>query len=60
MRQLLQTISLAFAVILSGQSPATAGELLFGKDNEWVVFKGPIILDEIDDILSQIDEKNQN
>ena len=57
MRQLLQTISLAFAVILSGQSPATAGELLFGKDNEWVVFKGPIILDEIDDILSQIDEK---
>lgn len=57
MRQLLQTISLAFAVILSGQSPATAGELLFGKDNEWVVFKGPIVLDEIDDILSQIDEK---
>ena len=57
MRQLLQTISLAFAVILSGQSPATAGELLFGKDKKWVVFKGPIILDEIDDILSQIDEK---
>ena len=57
MRQLLQTISLAFAVILSGQSPATAGELLFGKDNEWVVFQGPILLEEVDQILSQLDDK---
>ena len=53
----MRTILITIILILSSHSPATAGELLFGKDNEWVVFKGPIILDEIDDILSQLDEK---
>jgi hypothetical protein len=43
--------------MISGQSFAKAGELVFGKDNELVFFQGPIILDEIDDIQSQLDEK---
>ena len=57
MKNFLHFSLLTFALIISSQFPATAGELLFGKDKEWVVFKGPIILDEIDNILSQTDEK---
>ena len=57
MKHSIRSIVLVILLTLSSQFPATAGELLFGKDKEWVVFKGPIILDEIDDILSQIDEK---
>jgi len=53
----LRSFILAIFLAFGSQSPVTAGELLFGKDNEWVVFQGPIILDEIDDILSQLDEK---
>jgi len=57
MKKLLHFSLLTFALIISSQSPATAGELLFGKDNEWVVFQGPIILEEVDQILSQLDDK---
>ena len=57
MKKLLHFSLLALALIISSQSPATAGELLFGKDNEWVVFQGPIILEEVDQILSQLDDK---
>ena len=57
MKKLLHFSLLTLALIISSQSPATAGELLFGKDNEWVVFQGPIILEEVDQILSQLDDK---
>ena len=57
MKKLLHFSLLTFALTISSQSPATAGELLFGKDNEWVVFQGPIILEEVDQILSQLDDK---
>ena len=52
-RTLILTIFLAFV----GQFPATAGELFFGKDDEWVVFQGPILTKEIDGLLSQLDDK---
>ena len=52
-RPLILTIFLAFG----SQSPATAGELFFGKDDEWVVFHGPILLEEVDQILSQLEDK---
>jgi len=52
-RPLILTIFLAFG----SQSPATAGELFFGKDDEWVVFQGPILLEEVDQILSQLEDK---
>ena len=57
MKHSLRSFVLAILIAFGSQSPVTAGNLFFGKDKEWVVFKGPIILDEIDDILSQIDEK---
>ena len=52
-RPLILTIFLVF----SSQSPATAGELLFGEGDKWVVFQGPILLEEVDQILSQLDDK---
>ena len=57
MKKVLHFSFLTFALIISSQSPATAGELLFGKDNEWVVFQGPILLEEVDQILSQLENK---
>ena len=53
----LRTVFLATLLAFSGQSPVTAGELKFSEGNELVFFQGPILLDEIDDILSQLDEK---
>ena len=44
-------------LIISISSLAKAAEQDFGKDNEWVIFRGPILLDEIDDILSQLQKK---
>ena len=52
-RPFILTIFLAFG----GQSPATAGELFFGKDDGWVLFQGPILTEEMDGILSQLDDK---
>ena len=57
MKKVLHFSFLTFALIISSQSPVTAGELLFGKDNEWVVFQGPILPEEVDQILSQLDDK---
>jgi len=34
-----------------------AGELFFGKDYGWVVFQGPILTEEMDEILSQLEDK---
>ena len=52
-RSLILTIFLA----LGSQSPAMAGELFFGKDYGWVVFQGPILTEEMDEILSQLEDK---
>ena len=56
-KQLIRSFILATLLAFSGQSPVTAGELKFSEGNELVFFQGPILLDEIDDILSQLDEK---
>ena len=53
----LRTVFLATLLAFSGQSPVTAGELKFSEGNELVFFQGPILLDEIDQILSQLDDK---
>ena len=57
MKHAARSTVLAILLIFGSQSSATAGKLKFSESNELVFFKGPIILDEIDDILSQIDEK---
>ena len=57
MKQLIRSLILPILLAFGSQSPATAGELFFGKNNEWVVFQGPIILEEVDQILSQLDDK---
>tara|TARA_B110000503_G_scaffold10876_1_gene14806 strand:+ start:196 stop:771 length:576 start_codon:yes stop_codon:yes gene_type:complete len=53
----LSSFVLAILLAFGSQSPATAGELFFGKDNEWVVFQGPILSEEVDGILSQLEDK---
>ena len=58
LKPFLGSIILAFLLAFSSQSPATAGELFFGKDNEWVVFQGPILSEEVDEILSQLKDRN--
>ena len=57
MKKLLHFSLLALALTFSGQSPVTAGELIFGEGDKWVVFQGPILTEEIDEILSQLDDK---
>ena len=52
-RPFILTILLAFG----SQSPAMAGELFFGKDDGWVLFQGPILTEEMDEILSQLEDK---
>ena len=52
-RPFILTIFLAFG----SQSPAMAGELFFGKDDGWVLFQGPILTEEMDEILSQLEDK---
>ena len=44
-------------MIISEQSFATAGELTFGEGDKWVIFQGPILTKEMDEILSQLDDK---
>jgi hypothetical protein len=53
----LSSFVLAILLAFGSQSPATAGELFFGKDNEWVVFQGPILSEEVDGVLSQLEDK---
>ena len=57
MKHSVRSIVLAIVLIFGSQSSATAGKLKFSDSNKLVFFQGPIILDEIDDILSQLDEK---
>ena len=57
MKHSLSSFVLAILLAFGSQSPATAGELFFGKDNEWVVFQGPILSEEVDGILSQLENK---
>ena len=57
MKHSLSSFVLAILLAFGSQSPATAGELFFGKDNEWVVFQGPILSEEVDGILSQLEDK---
>ena len=57
MKKLLHSSLLTFALIISGQSFARAGELIFGEGDKWVVFQGPILTKEMDEILSQLDDK---
>ena len=58
--QSLRSILIATLLTLSSQYSVAAGELVFGKDDEWVIFRGPIVSVEVDNILAQLDEKNQN
>ncbi|MFQ3348740.1 MAG: hypothetical protein ACI9O0_000960 [Paracoccaceae bacterium] len=57
MKHSVSSFVLAILLAFGSQSPATAGELFFGKDNEWVVFQGPILSEEVDGILSQLEDK---
>ena len=57
MKHSLSSFVLAILLAFGSQSPATAGELFFGKDNEWVVFQGPILSEEVDGVLSQLEDK---
>ena len=57
MKHSLSSFVLAILLAFGSQSPATGGELFFGKDNEWVVFQGPILSEEVDGILSQLEDK---
>ena len=57
MKKLLHFSLLTFALIFSGQSFARAGELLLGEGDKWVVFQGPILTEEMDEILSKLDDK---
>lgn len=57
MKHSARSIVLAIVLIFGSQSSATAGKLKFSDSNELVFFQGPIILDEIDDILSQLTDK---
>ena len=57
MKPSVRSIVLAIVLIFGSQSSATAGKLKFSESNELVFFQGPIILDEIDDILSQLTDK---
>ena len=44
-------------LIFVSYSPVTAGKLTFSKDNTLALFHGPIVLDEVDNLLSQLMEK---
>ena len=57
LKPFLGSIILAFLLAFGSQSPATAGELFFGKDSEWIVFQGPILSEEVDGILSQLEDR---
>ena len=56
-KQLIRSFLLAIFLAFGSQSPATAGELFFGEDNVWVVFQGPILSEEVDGILSQLEDR---
>ena len=55
--QSLRSILIATLLTLGSQYSVAAGELVFGKDDEWVIFRGPIVSVEVDNILAQLAEK---
>ena len=57
MKKFLHLSLLTLVVIISIQSFARAGELFFGEGDEWVVFHGPILSENVDALLSQLDDK---
>ena len=57
MKKFLHFSLLTLALIISSQSFARAGELFFGEGDEWVVFQGPILSENVDALLSQLDDK---
>lgn len=60
MRVLVYRTFISILLIFNLVPLAKAAELQFGKDNEWVIFNGPILFDEIDEILSELREKEPN
>ena len=60
MRVLVYRTFISILLIFNLGPLAKAAELQFGKDNEWVIFNGPILFDEIDEILSELREKEPN
>ena len=57
MKKFIHFSLLTLALIISSQSFARAGELFFGEGDEWVVFQGPILSENVDALLSQLDDK---
>ena len=53
----MRTTLTATFMMLASAVHATAGELFFGKDNQWVVFQGPILSEEVDGIISQLEDR---
>ena len=54
----MRTTLTATFMMLAPAVHATAGELFFGNDNQWVVFQGPILSEEVDGILSKLEDRN--
>ena len=57
MKKFIHFSLLTLVLIISSQSFARAGELFFGEGDEWVVFHGPILSENVDALLSQLDDK---
>ena len=57
MKKFIHFSLLTLVLIISSQSFARAGELFFGEGDEWVVFQGPILSENVDALLSQLDDK---
>ena len=57
MRVLVYRTFISILLIINLGPLAKAAELQFGKDNEWVIFNGPILSAGIDDVLSELREK---
>ena len=53
----MRTIPIAILLIFGGQFQAVAGTLTFSKDNALALFQGRIVLDDVDNILSQLTDK---
>ena len=54
----MRTTLTATFMMLASAVHATAGELFFRNDNQWVVFQGPMLSEEVDGILSKLEDRN--
>ena len=54
MKHSIRASLLAMLLIFVSYSPVAAGKLTFSKDNALALFHGPIVLDEVDNLLSQL------